>query len=351
MVAAPVSPLERQQLESALAGEATYWHRIRFELVGRRGRTAATRAALLDIGAGAGLLGTWVATERPDLRVPLRGDRRPCCATTSSAASARPPRSIPTTPVPAGTMVTMLDVLEHIEDAAGALGGAPRPDAGRRAGRRHRAGDAMGVLVVGHRARSPPPLLAARGLRDDLTAAGFDVRSPSTYLFPELFPLLVVRRLRRAPRRAGRLPGALAGARRRSATPSRGRRRRPAGCGRSARRWWPSPPAARDERVRASDDQARSSAGAPTPAGNRAAPRQGAPVSEPAGTARRRPRCGSCARCCATPSRTSGCTTRCSSACRADGWTGRGALRRRRRLGGHRPRGRPARRPTPTSPC
>jgi hypothetical protein len=38
-----------------------------------------------------------------------------------------------------------------------------------------------------------------RRLRDDLTAAGFEVRSVS-YLFPELFPLLLVRRLRRAPR-------------------------------------------------------------------------------------------------------------------------------------------------------
>ena len=66
MSAAPVSPLERQQLESARAARATYWHRARFELVGREAmRLGAT--GVLDIGAGAGLLGVWVASHRPRL--------------------------------------------------------------------------------------------------------------------------------------------------------------------------------------------------------------------------------------------------------------------------------------------
>jgi hypothetical protein len=66
MSAAPVSPLERQQLESARAARATYWHRARFELVGREAlRLGAT--GVLDIGAGAGLLGVWVASNCPRL--------------------------------------------------------------------------------------------------------------------------------------------------------------------------------------------------------------------------------------------------------------------------------------------
>ena len=44
-----VSPLERQQLESLRGPQATYWHRIRFELVGREaaraGRAASSTSA------------------------------------------------------------------------------------------------------------------------------------------------------------------------------------------------------------------------------------------------------------------------------------------------------------------
>ena len=64
MVAAPVSPLERQQLESLRGPQATYWHRIRFELVGREAARAGA-AGMLDLGAGAGLLGDWLATTAP----------------------------------------------------------------------------------------------------------------------------------------------------------------------------------------------------------------------------------------------------------------------------------------------
>ena len=56
-----------------------------------------------------------------------------------------------------------------------------------------------------------------RRLRDVVDAAGFDVASV-TYLFPELFPLLVVRRLRRAPREQVDFPQLARPDRRRSAT-------------------------------------------------------------------------------------------------------------------------------------
>ncbi len=72
MVAAPVSPLERQQLESLRGPQATYWHRIRFELVGREAARAGARG-ILDLGAGAGLLGDWLATDPPRADVLVRG--------------------------------------------------------------------------------------------------------------------------------------------------------------------------------------------------------------------------------------------------------------------------------------
>jgi hypothetical protein len=196
MVAAPVSPLERQQLESARAARATYWHRTRFELVGREAtRLGAT--TVVDIGAGAGLLGRWTREHRPDLEYRFEE--------TSSILRdhlveqfGSPAQSDHAQPIPSSALVAMLDVLEHIDDAAGAL--ATLRD-------RLPAGGPIVVTVpamqwafsswdteLGHHRR-----YSRRTLRADLAAAGFEVRTVS-YLFPELFPLLLVRQVRRAPR-------------------------------------------------------------------------------------------------------------------------------------------------------
>lgn len=196
MVAAPVSPLERQQLESARAATATYWHRARFELVAREAERLGV-ASLLDIGAGAGLLGSWLAVQRPAWRYRFEETStvlRDELVSRFGTAAASDRGAL----IPAGTMVAMLDVLEHIDDDRAALSAL------------HDRLPAGGPIVVtvpamqwafsswdtelGHHRR-----YSRRRLRDDLTAAGFEVRSVS-YLFPELFPLLLVRRLRRAPR-------------------------------------------------------------------------------------------------------------------------------------------------------
>ena len=196
MAAAPVSPLERQQLESARAARATYWHRARFELVGREAmRLGAT--GVLDIGAGAGLLGVWVAAHRPQLEYRFE-ETSPVLRDHLVARFGAAAESDRDAPVPTRTLVVMLDVLEHIDDDAAALA--------RLCDRMPRGG-AIAITVpamqwafsswdveLGHHRR-----YSRRRLRDDLTAAGFEVRSVS-YLFPELFPMLVVRRLRRAPR-------------------------------------------------------------------------------------------------------------------------------------------------------
>ena len=196
MVAAPESPLERQQLESARAARATYWHRTRFELVGREASREDANA-LLDVGAGAGLLGEWVATHRPDLGYRFE-ETSPVLRDHLVARFGAVAQSEPDAPIPDRTMVAMLDVLEHIDADEAALA---------------RLRDRMppgGTLIItvpamqwafsswdtelGHHRR-----YSRRRLRADLTGAGFDVRGVS-YLFPELFPLLLVRRLRRAPR-------------------------------------------------------------------------------------------------------------------------------------------------------
>jgi SAM-dependent methyltransferase len=195
-MAAPVSPLERQQLESARAARATYWHRVRFELVGREA-TALGATGVLDVGAGAGLLGGWVAAHRPELEYRFE-ETSPVLRDHLVARFGAAGESDPDAPVPSSTMVVLLDVLEHIDDDAGALAGLRD---------RMAPGGAIVITVpamqwafsswdteLGHHRR-----YSRRRLRDDLTAAGFDVRSVS-YLFPELFPMLLVRRLRRGPR-------------------------------------------------------------------------------------------------------------------------------------------------------
>jgi hypothetical protein len=191
-----LSPLEHQQLESARAARATYWHRTRFELIAREAeRHGAT--GLLDIGAGAGLLGSWVAAHRPELMYRFE-ETSAVLREHLVARFGSPARSDPDAPIPTRTMVALLDVLEHIEEDAAALA---------RLRDRMPPGAPIAVTVpamqwafsswdteLGHHRR-----YSRRRLRADLTAAGFEVRAVS-YLFPELFPLLLARRLRRAPR-------------------------------------------------------------------------------------------------------------------------------------------------------
>ncbi len=196
MAVAEVTPLERQQLESRRAAQATYWHRIRFGLVA----ADADRLGLdriVDFGAGAGLLGEWLTVERPSVgyaftepSAVLRAELLARFGVDREVGADEP--------IVAGTLVAILDVLEHIADDHAAL-------TGLRA--RMAPGSALAITVpamqwafsswdeeLGHVRR-----YSRRRLRDDLAAAGFTVRSV-TYLFPELFPLLLARRLRRRPR-------------------------------------------------------------------------------------------------------------------------------------------------------
>ena len=170
---AEVTPLERQQLESRRAARATYWHRIRFGLVAAEaGRRGLDR--IVDLGAGAGLLGEWLTVRRPSLEYAfsepspvLRGEL---------LARFGAEREVGTDePIAAGTLVAMLDVLEHIADDHAAL-------TALRA--RMAPGSALVITVpamqwafsswdeeLGHVRR-----YSRRRLGDDLAAAGFTVR-------------------------------------------------------------------------------------------------------------------------------------------------------------------------------
>lgn len=190
----PLSPLERQQLGLEGVEAMTYWHRVRFELVARHA-DAVGATHVLDVGAGSGLLGTWLGAERPALDyafTELSDVLRARLVDRFGAAS----EAAADAPVEAGTVVTLLDVVEHIDDDLGALADLRR----RMAPGTHLVVTVPAMqwaysgwdIALGHHRR-----YSKRTLRSLLHEAGFD-RVETSYLFPELFPLLVVRRLRRA---------------------------------------------------------------------------------------------------------------------------------------------------------
>lgn len=193
-MAEPMSPLERQQLDVASSHGMTYWHRVRFELLGRR-LDAAGATRVLDIGAGSGLLGDWLRSERPAVEyrfVESSSVLRDQLADRFGAGA----EAHQDGPIPTGTLVALLDVVEHIDDDAGTLAALH----GRMA-----PGSHLLVTVpamqwafsswderLGHHRRYSRP-----SLRRLLRGAGF-ADATTTYLFPELFPLLVARQLRRS---------------------------------------------------------------------------------------------------------------------------------------------------------
>jgi hypothetical protein len=196
------TPLERQQLLVTAPDAETFWHRVRFELVGRvADEVRASR--VVDIGAGSGLLGEWLLTNRAateyryeetsaaldaDLARRFRADRR----------------SDPEETIPASALVAMLDVLEHIEDDAGALSAIVR----RMAPGAHLVATVPALQwafstwdsQLGHFRR-----YSKTTLRELVEGAGLTVLR-CDYLFPELLPLLPVRKLRRGARNDADFP-------------------------------------------------------------------------------------------------------------------------------------------------
>ncbi len=184
--------LERQQLNIQDPSAHTFWHWVRFDLVAE----AANRlhaVQVLDIGAGSGMLGDWMATHMPSVRYRFE-ELSPVLDAALATHFGSEARHDPAEAISADIVVTMLDVVEHIEDDLGALTHlATRMDPGTTL-----------VLTVpalqwafsswdvelGHHRR-----YSRRQIRALLERAGFEVRS-SEYLFPEMLVMLPVRKLR-----------------------------------------------------------------------------------------------------------------------------------------------------------
>jgi hypothetical protein len=185
-----VTPLERQQL--LVVQRATFWHRVRFGFV-RRALRRTGASTVVDIGAGSGVLGQWLRSARPDV------EYRYAESSPHLAAGLRERFGSATEvrigdPLPVRSVVAMLDVIEHIDDDIAAL----------RAVARSMDGSSLLVVTVpalpslfspwdtalGHHRR-----YTRRSLRTALESAGFHIERVH-YLFPELLPIALWRRVR-----------------------------------------------------------------------------------------------------------------------------------------------------------
>lgn len=190
-----LTPLEQQQLDVAGAPSATFWHRVRFDLVADLVAEAGARC-VIDVGAGSGLLGDHLralATPR-DVEYRFTESSESLRAMLVERFGADAERAAGE-PVDAASVVTVLDVIEHVDDDAAMLLGV------------HRSMEAGATLVVtvpamgwlfsswdtdlGHLRR-----YHRRDAADVVRAAGFEVAEVS-YLFPELVPIALLRRWRR----------------------------------------------------------------------------------------------------------------------------------------------------------
>lgn len=191
-----VTPLEQQQIQVAAELGDTFWHRVRFRLVGR----AAARSGadtVLDIGAGSGQLGLWLQA-RPDKLQYSFEETSPVLDAALAHRFGADRRGASDAPIPSTTLVTMLDVLEHIEDDEAALRGIrARMEPGAHLLLTVPAFQGMFTSwdeSLGHFRR-----YSRRQVRDVAERAGFRL-AHSAYLFPELLPLVLLRKLRKAPR-------------------------------------------------------------------------------------------------------------------------------------------------------
>lgn len=105
-------PLETHLLDQTDRDTSFFWHRLRWRYVA--GHLPAGPFTLLDIGAGTGVTGKFLRTDRPDARYtfdePIASLRRRLRRDFGADADLHD-----TGPVPAIDVVTLLDVLEHVE--------------------------------------------------------------------------------------------------------------------------------------------------------------------------------------------------------------------------------------------
>lgn len=219
---APLTPLEQQQLD--VAPTPTFWHRVRFGLIVDHLRTRPT-TAVLDVGAGSGLLGDHLRPTGVRYRFSESSPALRQALTERFGESALDDGA----PIRSDTVVTVLDVAEHVEDDAGflaELADRMQPGAGLVV-----TVPALGWLYsswdtdLGHFRR-----YGKRELRALVERCGFDVHEAS-YLFPELIPPALLRKLRRSTGEAADFPNLPSFVDRVAAVVS--------GATARLRRWWP----------------------------------------------------------------------------------------------------------------
>lgn len=219
---APLTPLEQQQLH--VAPSPTFWHRVRFELVEAHLRTRPT-TAVLDVGAGSGLLGDHLRHTGVRYRFSEASSTLAAGLVARFGADAVDDGDEITSDV----VVTLLDVVEHVEDDAALV---------RSLAARMRPGADLVVTVpalqwlfsswdtdLGHHRR-----YSRRRLVDLVGNQGFDVVEAG-YLFPELVPPALLRKLRRSGSGDAEFPSLPALVDRLATSVSRSTAR--------LRRWWP----------------------------------------------------------------------------------------------------------------
>ncbi|MBI4884577.1 MAG: class I SAM-dependent methyltransferase [Actinobacteria bacterium] len=197
-----LTALEQQQLTVAAASGDTFWHRVRFRLVAQAvARSGAN--TVLDIGAGSGQLGQWLGLRSNPPRY-LFQETSPLLDAALAAKFGAEHRGAEDATIASTTLVALLDVLEHIEHDEIAL---------RAIGARMVPGAQLLVTVpafqrlftswddsLGHFRRYTRGEILRLADR-----AGFTVLS-SAYIFPELLPLVLLRKLRRSERSAAEFP-------------------------------------------------------------------------------------------------------------------------------------------------
>jgi SAM-dependent methyltransferase len=184
-----LTPLDRQQLRAVET--PSFWHRVRFELVEQQ-VVAHPARRVVDVGAGSGLLADHLRVALPGVEYryaesspPLLDALRGRLGDDAADGGGR---------IDADTVVTLLDVIEHVTDDRGLLAElAARMEPG--------AGLVVTVpamrwlfsswdVDLGHHRR-----YSRRDVAETVRAAGFEVREVS-YLFPELVAPALVRRAR-----------------------------------------------------------------------------------------------------------------------------------------------------------
>ncbi len=203
MSSQPISALERQQIQ--VITKPTFWHHVRYEVV-RRVIVKSRNTNVTDIGAGAGGLGDHLLLRAPSIEYRFEESS----ALLSDALMLRfgvQARGSGYQQFSSGSAVSLLDVLEHVEDDAAML--AEIADRMQPGARLVLTVPAMSWLFsawdrdLGHfrrySRRSITSVVEGTGLRVD----------EASYLFPELVPVAILRKLLRpSPKVNTKLPAA-----------------------------------------------------------------------------------------------------------------------------------------------